>query len=433
VTVVPASEPRAFAKSENLLLTQAIPSPSMFEFLPFMTPRYVKRAKLLLQGVQKFIDYKRDLLKPEKLSEIVSLRDEYKSALKERNREKLGEMEKKITEVCDAALPPNDNAAIGDWVESLVTCVVIVIGIRAFFVQPFKIPTGSMQPTLNGIVATPNTDAKPNVAKQGWDLVMRGRNYVRVESPVDGAIVGVRQKAFGVFVTYTMLDYVSSTGEKSTQYVWVPQKHLFGAERSPGIGYKGLWQRRDPLIGEGQVVLPLSVKKGELLASGYVDTGDLVLVDKVSYHFRRPQRGEVFVFNTKNIDGIQRTINPLEGSQHYIKRLVGLPGDKIEVKGPDLLIDDQPVKEKGPRRVVDERVPLGQWGYHGYSRDGSYATTGPIDLANQAKNRRYMACGDNSYNSSDSRMWGPVPEPNLVGPGLFTLWPITSGHWGLIK
>jgi signal peptidase I len=405
----------------------------MFNFLPFMTPRYVKRAQLLLQSVQKFINYKRDVLKPEKLAEIVSLRDEYQAVLKERNQVKLGELEKKITEVCDEAIPAQDNAALGEWVESLVTCVIIVIGIRAFFVQPFKIPTGSMQPTLNGIVATPDKNEKPNLVKQGWDLVTRGRNYVRVESPVDGRIVDVRQKAYGVFVTYTMLDYETTSGEKVTQKIWAPQQHLFGALGQTGRGFSGLWLRNDARGMQGQVVLPIEVKQGEILASGYIDTGDLVLVDKISYHFRRPQRGEVFVFNTKNIDDIQRGINPLEGSQHYIKRLVGLPGDKVEITSPELFINDQKVQERGPRRVIDELVPLDQRGYHGYSQDGLYATRGPIILSKTAKDRRYMACGDNSYNSSDSRMWGPVPESNLVGPGLLTLWPFSSGHWGLIR
>jgi signal peptidase I len=69
-------------------------------------------------------------------------------------------------------------------------------------------------------------------------------------------------------------------------------------------------------------------------------------------------------------------------------------------------------------------------GYRGYApgRENMADATKPFDVPEA----RYFAMGDNSYNSYDSRYWGPVPEENLVGRGLFVYWPFVP-HWGLIR
>jgi signal peptidase I len=185
------------------------------------------------------------------------------------------------------------------------------------------------------------------------------------------------------------------------------------------------------------------VTKGQVLARGILNSGDQVIVNKFLYHFRRPIRGEVFVFTTKNITGIQDAPNvtPFDragGSQHYIKRLAGVPGDSIDVQAGELIINGRTAEEPGFRRVMEgARTPhspadLARGVYRGYSptdrsRGMHYL---PITLAT-APRREYFAMGDNSFNSSDSRYWGPVPEKNIVGPGWICYLPFTS-RWGVI-
>ena len=119
--------------------------------------------------MQKFVHYKRDLLKADKLAEIEELKGQFAGAIKARDRARIEELATALTGVCDKAVTAPTDAGTRDWVESLVTCAVIVFAIRAYFIQPFKIPTGSMQPTLNGIIPNrTSADApKPNILHAG--------------------------------------------------------------------------------------------------------------------------------------------------------------------------------------------------------------------------------------------------------------------------
>ena len=104
------------------------------------TPRYIKHAKLLLKGVQRFLDYKRDILPEAKLAEISSLRDELKTAIKGRNEEKISELRTTINRSCENALPDGGTSEIADNVEVFFVAIVIALGIRAYIAQPFQIP-----------------------------------------------------------------------------------------------------------------------------------------------------------------------------------------------------------------------------------------------------------------------------------------------------
>jgi signal peptidase I len=276
----------------------------------------------------------------------------------------------------------------------ILVAIVVAVGIRSYFLQPFKIPTGSMQPTLNGIIGRPMTAEPPNIVQQVAEFVLRGRNYINVVSDQDDEVLQVQRKKFFIFFTWSKIIWQ----HQQPCSVYCPPEQLGADFRvSSGIRYR----------------------RGEVVARGAVDTGDQVFVDKFTYNFVKPHRGDVFVFRTKNILGIG------EQGQFYIKRLAGLPGDTLRIEPPKLYVDGKVAEGFG-----FERVMAAKDGYRGYGATGQYWSDPrkPFEVPQHT----YFAMGDNSYNSSDSRYWGPVPERNLVGRGLFVYWPFIP-HWGLIR
>jgi signal peptidase I len=119
--------------------------------------------------------------------------------------------------------------------------------------------------------------------------------------------------------------------------------------------------------------------------------GDRVLVNKFIYRFTEPERGDVIVFKSVEGDG-----------QDLIKRVVGVPGDEIAVRGGKLFVNGEPQKEP----YVNKKYP---------DRSFYAPTTVPKD--------HVFAMGDNRANSQDSRIFGPVPEENIEGEAFLRFWP----------
>lgn len=130
-----------------------------------------------------------------------------------------------------------------------------------------------------------------------------------------------------------------------------------------------------------------------------LDINDRIVVNKVVYHFRQPKRLEIIVFRGVSSPGSEK--------RDLIKRLVGLPGETLELKNGIIHINGSPVEEK-----------------HVMNQD--YADFGPVTVPADS----YFVMGDNRPASADSRYWGFLPKKNLIGPAFLRIWPLTK--FGLI-
>ena len=125
------------------------------------------------------------------------------------------------------------------------------------------------------------------------------------------------------------------------------------------------------------------------------NNGDYLIVDELSYNFlREPERGEVIVFRP-----------PLANSRFFIKRIIGLPGETIELKDGGVYVSGDKLAESYHQQVTG---PSGSW---------------------SLKENEYFVMGDNRGSSSDSRIWGVLPEENIVGRAFMRLWPVTEAAY----
>jgi signal peptidase I len=127
-------------------------------------------------------------------------------------------------------------------------------------------------------------------------------------------------------------------------------------------------------------------------------TSDRVLANRFIYRFRDPQRGDIVVFRTP-----EQAVVRCGAGGTFVKRLVGLPGDRIALAGGVLEINGEPVDE-----------PYVNGGERG--SDFTERTLGADE---------YFMMGDNRGQSCDSREWGPVTRDDLIGPVFAVYWPLT--------
>ncbi|MGQ7247031.1 signal peptidase I [Halomonas sp. V046] len=181
------------------------------------------------------------------------------------------------------------------------------------------------------------------------------------------------------------------------------------------------------LVLRSFLVEPFQIPSGSMRPT--LEVGDFILVNKFAYGLRlpavntkfvdidEPERGDVMVFRF-----------PQDPSVNFIKRVVGLPGDRIRYVDKQLYVNGEPVPksliEAGPEKAPGELELAEQLGQHEHRIYNNPRDPGPLVHEVVVPEGKYFAMGDNRDHSNDSRYWGFIPEENIVGKA-FAVWM----HW----
>jgi signal peptidase I len=300
----------------------------------------LKSAREMVLGARKWLRINRDLLAPAQALAITTKIGELEQALKTDNAKAAAMRSDELEQEIHDALPAQKSPTVRENIEVLLVAVIVAMAVRTFFIQPFKIPTGSMQPTLYGVYPPPErppalyTGRPPSVLERFAGVIFQGNMYENY---------------------------------------------------------------------------------------GFRRRGDHIFVDKISYHFRKPRRGEVIVFDTSHIPEIPA---PSRGN-FYIKRLIGLENDVIQIKPPYVLVNGEVLDG----RDAFKRMYAMEGDYHGYVIPDTFPSA--KYFASSASTytvppKHLFPLGDNSRSSLDGRFWGSVPQEDVVGRAVFVYWPFTS-------
>jgi len=157
------------------------------------------------------------------------------------------------------------------------------------------------------------------------------------------------------------------------------------------------------------LVKPYSIPSESMLDT--LRPGDRVLVDRLVFHLRDPHRGDVIVFRY-----------PKDPDVIFIKRVVGVPGDVLEVRDGRLYVNGKKAPEPYVHRTGGRLDPtVAQGAVAGSTMHDPWSLAEPFRVP--AAN--YFVMGDNRTDSDDSRDWGTVPRRAIVGAGLATYWPFS--------
>jgi signal peptidase I len=208
-----------------------------------------------------------------------------------------------------------------------------------------------------------------------------------------------------------------------------PARHALGAPRR---GVQRLRSRMHPRVApvvelivivaialgvaeavEAAAVKPFKIPSGSMEPT--LKIGQRVLVNRLVFHFHHPRRGEIVVFHPPTELTCAVPVSAGEpcpqgdghpASQYFVKRVIGLPGDRISIREGHPVINGH--------ELTDEP----------YTAPCGIAVECNMPHTITIPPGKYFMMGDNRGNSDDSRFWGPIPQSWMVGTVFFTYWPI---------
>jgi signal peptidase I len=394
----------------------------------WLTSAAARHAIAMRKHVQKLLNHQRDILSPQAIEAIRGSMRELDDAVRSgADKAALEKQMEKLETTANKWLKPYPNAAWRENIEVLLVALAVAMGIRTFFLQPFKIPTGSMQPTLFGVTSIPDYsqfEAINNSANVQTNFTIPTTLWGRVRDWFGGvSYLDVRAKGEGrvkVFPPFRLLIfniYQTIQIGDARQWIWFP----------PDYGESTLERRAG--LDEERIYHP-----GEQVFRMKVVSGDHLFVDRATYNFRAPERGEIIVFETKGIPRLRQ-------DQFYIKRMVAMSNEKVLI-GDDrhLVIDGKRLDASTPHfekvYSFDPKQPPRDSHYSGHVNEKVAREYGlPFEPAPNFPDGQhgtnvppasYMVMGDNTVNSFDSRAWGAFPAKSVIGRSFFVYWPITD-------
>lgn len=304
-----------------------------------------KRRKLLKElrsAVRHTLAADDDILPEKTKAELNQLKTELDAVrLPETDSKTLEGFDRRLERI----LPRNGFAhSMRGFLDVLVVACAVAGGIRALYIQPFKIPTSSMQPTLFGIHYIDRKLSEPHLG------------------PVTKAAMPIQAERAKLTV--------QEDGWLSYDYKH-KNKYFFFTESIFNIGNRTYTLPGDLLQNIKRYLTKTGdyYEKGETFSDGWLSTGDHLFVERFSIHFRDIKRGDIVVFTT---EGLSSAVQPL-GGFYYVKRLAGLPGDTLKIENNILMIRPKGSEVFKPAYELSEKfrkLYSFKGGYQGHKADG---------------------------------------------------------------